>query len=158
VRLRLRFASTASGIVGTSAAIAGRLTSRMCACQSVTPISRTRNSGLSGQTSTGTGHSRRHPALVGPRLVRQEVGTKNCRDRRETRRTRFSRRKAFSRRSDILSRLPALSVHASGTGLTRRLTMTCFGSRRRQNSFVRNSSVPRVPMCRHTISSQTYYH
>ena len=106
----------------------------MCACQFVTSISCARNSGLSGQTSGGTGHPRRHPALVGARLVRQEVGAENCRDRRETRRTRFSRRKAVSRRSDILPRFPAVSLHASATAVTSLLTMRDFGLLQLQGS------------------------
>jgi len=69
----------------------------MCACQSATSISGARNSGLSGNASGGTGYARRHPSLVGARCLRQKMGAENCRDRRQTRRTRFSRRKAFSR-------------------------------------------------------------
>src|SRR5215831_11459804 len=48
----------------------------MCACQSTTSISGSRNSGLSRQTSEGTGHPRRHSSLVGTRLLRQEMAPK----------------------------------------------------------------------------------
>jgi len=107
----------------------------MCACQSATFISGTRNPGLSGQTSGGTGYPRRNSSLVGARLLRQEMGAKNCRDRRKTRRTRFSPGKAVAGRPDILPRLAALCLHASARGITSRLTMTCFASRQLTNSI-----------------------
>ena len=80
-----------------------------------TSISGVGNSGLSGQASGGAGYARRNSSLVGARLLRQEMGAKNCRDHRETRRTRFPRRKAVSRWPDILPRLSAISLHAAAT-------------------------------------------
>jgi hypothetical protein len=93
--------------------------SRMCAKQSATSISGVRNSGLSGQPSGGTRHAGRHPSLVGARLLRQEMGAKNCGGRRATRRTRFSRTKPICGRQNILPHLSALSLHSSATATTR---------------------------------------
>src|SRR3954468_62411 len=90
----------------------------MCAKQPATSISGIRNSGLSGQTSGGAGHAGRHSSLVGARVLRQEMGAKNCGDRRETRRTRFSQRKALFGRPDILPRFPELSLHTAATANT----------------------------------------
>ena len=120
---------------------------RMLACQSATPISGARNSGLPGSTARGAGHDRWN-SLVGAGLLHSTVVAKNCRDRRQTRRTRFSRRNAFFRWEGILPYLATLprcaSTTASGNQLNQIETGNVQASPSRQKPHSLTKCRPRL--------------